>query len=116
MPVRVLHIGDLDRHGESIFDVLAEDVQAFDGRHNVDFVRLAVTEAQVHELGLASSVDDELVVQAEAIPPDQLARILDDAIRAELDFALMAEVAERSAGIRADYEAALRRAGLWGNP
>jgi hypothetical protein len=71
--VRVPHIGDLDRHGESIFDVLAEDVQAFDGYRGVDFVRLAVTEQQVEELGLVSSFEDELVVQAEAIPPDVLA-------------------------------------------
>jgi hypothetical protein len=112
-PVRVLHVGDLDWHGESIFDVLAQDVQAFDGYHNVDFVRLAVTEQQVTELGLVSSFEDELVVQAEAIPPDVLASILSTAIRAELDLDLMAEVAEQSAAIRADFEARLRAARLW---
>jgi hypothetical protein len=114
--VRVLHIGDLDRHGESIFDVLAQDVQAFDGYKHVDFVRLAVTEQQVEGLGLVSSVENELVVQAEAIPPDELARIVDDAIRAELDLDLMAEVERRSAAIRAEYERKLRTAGMWGAP
>jgi hypothetical protein len=94
--------------------VLAEDVQAFDGYRNVDFVRFAVTEAQVGELGLVSSVADELIVQAEAIPPDVLARILDDALRENLDLDRMSEVAERSAQIRADYEALLRAAGLRG--
>jgi hypothetical protein len=112
-PVQVLHIGDLDRHGESIFDVLAEDVQAFDGYRNVDFVRLGVTEQQVEQLGLVSSFEDELVVQAEAIPPDVLARIVDDAIRDRLDLGLMAEVAERSVTIRGGFEAKLRAAGLW---
>ena len=115
-PVRVLHIGDLDRHGESIFDVLAKDVQAFDGYRNVDFVRLAVTEQQVEELGLVSSFEDELVVQAEAIPPDVLARIVDDAIRERLDLELMGEVAERSAQIRAEFEAKLRATDLWRAP
>jgi hypothetical protein len=109
----VLHIGDLDRHGESIFDVLAEDVQAFDDYRNVSFTRLAVTEQQAHALGLESSVEDELIVQAEAIPPDVLAGIVDSAIRERLDLDLMAEVAERSARIRADSDASLRGAGLW---
>jgi hypothetical protein len=60
-----------------------------------------------------SSFEDELVVQAEAIPPDVLASILSTAIRAELDLDLMAEVAEQSAAIRADFEARLRAARLW---
>jgi hypothetical protein len=67
-PVQVLHIGDLDRHRESIYDVLAEDVQAFDGYRNVDFVRLAVTEQQVARLGLVSSFEDELVVPGRGDP------------------------------------------------
>jgi hypothetical protein len=112
----VLHIGDLDRHGEDIFTALAEDVQAFDGYKNVDFVRLAVTEEQVADLRLISSVDDELVIQAEAIPPDVLARIVDEAIRERLDLDLIAAVAERSAQIRAEFEAKVRTAGLWGAP
>jgi hypothetical protein len=114
--VQVLHIGDLDRHGESIFEVLAEDVQAFDGYRSVDFVRLAVTEKQVHDLELVSSADDELIVQAEAIPPDILADLVDEAIRERLDLDLMAKVRERSAQIRADFEAKFRTAGLWGAP
>jgi hypothetical protein len=114
-PVEVLHIGDLDRHGESIFDVLAADVQAL-GAWHVGFTRLAVTEQQARDLGLESSVDDELVVQAEAIPPDVLADLVDDAIRERLDLDLMAEVAERSTAIRAGYEAALRDAGLRAAP
>lgn len=110
-PVRVLHVGDLDRHGEWIFDVLADDVRAFGA--DVDFVRLAVTEQQVHDLGLVSSAEDELVVQAESIPPDVLAAIVTDAIESNLDLDVMAEVAERSAAIRADFEDRMRSAGLW---
>jgi hypothetical protein len=112
----VLHIGDLDRHGESIFDVLAEDVKAFNGYRRVTFTRLAVTEAQVHELGLESAVENELIVQAEAIPPDVLAQLVDEAIRERINLDLMAEVERRSATICADCEAALRAAELWAAP
>jgi hypothetical protein len=75
-----------------------------------------VTEEQVADLRLISSVDDELVIQAEAIPPDVLARIVDEAIRERLDLDLIAAVAERSAQIRAEFEAKVRTAGLWGAP
>jgi hypothetical protein len=76
------------------------------GEHqNIDFVRLAVTEQQVDELGLVSSFEDELVVQAEAIPPDVLARLVTEALHERLDLDRMAKVAEQSAGIRADFEA-----------
>jgi hypothetical protein len=112
-PVLVLHIGDLDRHGESIFDVLSEDVRAFEGNGKVEFERIAVTEQQVDELGLVSSFEDELVVQAEAIPPDVLAELVDDALRARFDLDEIALVAARSKEIREEYEAKLRAAGLW---
>jgi hypothetical protein len=108
--VEVLHVGDLDTYGESIFEVLAEDVQAFDDYRNVTFTRIAVTEAQVDEYDLPTAVE-ELVVQAEALPPDVLADIVETAIRERLDLDLLREVAERSAAIRADYESRLR--GLW---
>jgi hypothetical protein len=75
-----------------------------------------VTEEQVADLRLISSVDDELVIQAEAIPPDVLAGIVDEAIRERLDLDLIAAVAERSAQIRAEFEAKVRTAGLWGAP
>jgi hypothetical protein len=76
-------------------------------------VRLAVTPEQVDELGLESSLEDELVVQAEAIPPDVLAQILDTAIRERLDLDQMARVAEQSATIRADFEVRVKSARLW---
>jgi hypothetical protein len=111
-PVLVLHIGDLDRSGEDIFEALSRDVEAFDSNGRVNFARLAVTEQQVSELDLQSSVEDELVVQAEAIPPDVLADIVDDALRAELDLNLMAKVEERSAAIRAEFDRKLAEASL----
>jgi hypothetical protein len=85
------------------------------GRANDAVALPPLTEAQVDGLGRESPVEDELVVQAEAIPPDKLARILDDAIRENLDLDRMSEIAARSARIRADFEAALRAADLWGS-
>jgi hypothetical protein len=47
--------------------VLSEDVQAFEADGNVMFTRLAVTPEQIEQLGLPSSAEDELIVQAEAM-------------------------------------------------
>jgi hypothetical protein len=116
-PFEVLHVGDLDRHGESIFEVLSEDVLAFDEhKGNVSFTRIAVTPEQIRLHDLPEDFEKPGVVQAEALPPDVLARIVDDAILERLDLDLIKETARQSAAIRADYEARLRSAGLWGRP
>ena len=48
VPFEVLHVGDLDQHGESIFEVLSEDVAAFDEyQGNITFTRIAVTTEQI---------------------------------------------------------------------
>jgi hypothetical protein len=114
-PVEVLHIGDLDQHGESIFEVLSEDVPAFDCP-TVSFTRLAVTIEQVAAYSLPTDFEHPNIVQAEALPPDILADIVETAIRERLDLDLMAEVAVRSAQIRAKFETAMRNAGLWDTP
>lgn len=116
-PFEVLHVGDLDRHGESIFEVLSEDVPAFDEwQGNVSFTRIAVTPEQIRLHDLPEDFEKPGVVQAEALPPDVLAQIVDAAIREWLNLDLIAETKRRSALIRAEYEAALRGAGLWGEP
>jgi hypothetical protein len=56
------------------------------------------------------------VVQVEALPPDVLARIIEAALRARLDLELVGEAARLGEAIRADTEARLRAAGLWGEP
>jgi hypothetical protein len=111
--VEVLHIGDLDRHGQDIFTALAEDVQAFAGNGRIGFTRLAITPEQVTLHNLPTDPDQPDVVQAEALPPDVLATILDTAIRERLDPLMLDLVRQRSAAIRDDFEAKLRGAGLW---
>ena len=97
--------------------MLAEDVAAFDEyQDNVTFTRVAVTSAQVALHNLPTDPDHPDIVQAEALPPDVLADIVDAAIRERLDLNLIAETARRSAEIRAESEAKLRAAGLWGAP
>ena len=92
--VEALHIGDYDESGESIFDVLAEDVPALGEDAAFRFCRLAVIPAQIAELGLPTAPPKPAdrrgkgivaTTQAEAIPPDVLAQIVRAAILERLD-------------------------------
>ncbi len=106
-----LHVGDHDPSGVSVFQSLAEDIQALceklDGNALV-FTRLAVTPAQIAELGLPTEPPENTdnrafereTTQAEAIPPDVLADMVHDAIEARqnpatLDAVLQPEAAQR---------------------
>jgi hypothetical protein len=113
-PFDVLHIGDLDDAGESIFTVVSEDVPAFASAlgGDVTFTRLAVTEEQVHEYSLPHQ-PGKPIVQAEALPPDVLATLLRAAIEERLDLDRMAKVREQTDEIKAVTIEALRRAGLY---
>jgi hypothetical protein len=95
--VTVLHLGDHDPSGVHMFGSLDEDIRAFlnglDGGGRVQFQRLAVTLDQVVELNLPTAIAKETdrrsfdgeTVQCEAIPPDELARILERAILDRFD-------------------------------
>jgi hypothetical protein len=94
-PVKILHIGDHDPSGAHLFLALAENLLAFNERlgGEVSFTRLAVTPQQIATLNLPTappkSTDKRAfhggTCQAEAIAPDVLASILDDAIQERLD-------------------------------
>jgi hypothetical protein len=75
---------------------------------------VAVTRAQVALHNLPTDPEHPDIVQAEALPPDVLADIVAAAIRERLDLNLIAETEQRTLEIRADFEARLRAAGLWG--
>jgi hypothetical protein len=101
VPTLILHVGDYDPTGESIFDVLEQDVGAFaaDDGGDVEFLRVAVTPEQIAAFSLPTAPpkqsdsrtarwEDEGrggTCQAEALPPDELARIVEAAILAEVD-------------------------------
>lgn len=104
----VLHVGDHDPSGVHVFSSLAEDVTAFAAKFGGDvvFTRLAVTPAQATRLRLPTSPakasdarafdgvggDAAATVQAEAIPPDELARIVKEAIQSRFDFGAFDQV------------------------
>ncbi len=102
--VRILHIGDHDPSGVHIFGSLDEDVRAFIGEFGGDaeFIRLAVTPDHIAHYDLPTAPPKETdrraftgeTVQAEALPPDVLARILQDAIGDYLDMDIYRQAVE----------------------
>jgi hypothetical protein len=104
-PTEVLHIGDHDPSGTSMFLAFLEDAEAFSREFGGEaiFTRLAVTPAQIAQYDLPTAPPRETdrrafrgeTCQAEALAPDVLNAILRDAIEARLD--------------RGAYDAVLRR-------
>jgi len=113
--VTILHVGDHDPSGVHVALSLDEDVRAFldELGGEATFERLAVTPAQIaaHRLPTAPpKVTDRRcfqgqTVQAEALPPDLLARIVEDAIREHIDWDIYAETLERERDERARIRA-----------
>jgi hypothetical protein len=111
--VRVLHIGDHDPSGVHVFGSLDEDVRAFlcDLGGQADFVRLAVTPEHIAVYGLPTAPPKETdrrafegdTVQAEALPPDILTDIVEEAILASIDL----DIYRQAVNSEADQRAAL---------
>lgn len=112
--VEVLHIGDLDPSGVHLFTSLAEDVRAMclalDPQSAPVFTRLAVTQAQAEDMDLPTAPPKPTdrraftgdTVQAEAIPPDRLSRLVRDAIEARQDAEIYRELLALEAEARAE--------------
>lgn len=97
----IIHLGDFDPSGVSIFDAVAQDVASFvmadrpHGHVSVEFERVALIEEQVRAFDLptapAKSSDSRSrswtggTCQLEALPPDQIAMILNSAIERRFD-------------------------------
>lgn len=102
VPTTILHVGDFDPSGESIFDAMTEDAAAFVEADRVflpqriDPVRVALTAEQVSIFELPTAPPKELqqgrqkwagaTCQLEALAPDDLAAIVAEAIEHELRF------------------------------
>jgi hypothetical protein len=107
----VLHIGDHDPSGVHLFENLEADISAFADDEgfgaDITFIRLAVTPEQITALALPTAppkATDRRVfhgdtVQAEAIPPNVLAQIVQEAIDARLDQKAYRAVLERERAI-----------------
>lgn len=117
-PAVIIHLGDYDPSGAAMFSVIAEDVGAFVaadrpwGGVDVRFERVALNAEQVAAYGLATApakASDSRsarweggTCQLEALAPDQIAELLDNAIMRLIDaeamgVALNAEADERRA-------------------
>ncbi|MFC4671694.1 hypothetical protein ACFO5X_24295 [Seohaeicola nanhaiensis] len=100
-PAVILHLGDYDPSGESIFESVAEDVAAFVAADRpwatveVNFERIALTRNQVRDFDLPTAPPkatdsrskswDGGTCQLEALPPNMIAEILRAAIERHLD-------------------------------
>ncbi|HEY6276974.1 MAG TPA: hypothetical protein VIX86_11645 [Streptosporangiaceae bacterium] len=97
-PVIIFHVGDYDPSGCAIIDSLAADINAFVEElapwQDVDWRRIVVTPEQIERYSLPTApqkrtdvrgerMDD--TVQAEALPPDVLADVIDAAIAGVID-------------------------------
>ena len=114
-PFTVLHIGDLDQAGESIFTVVSEDVPAFCSTLGGDVVfhRLAITLEQVERYRLPLQPGaPRPIVQAEALPPDALAALVQTAIRERLDLEKLVAVQRRTREVKVATMKALLSVGL----
>jgi hypothetical protein len=111
-PTEVLHIGDHDPSGVSMFLAFLEDVEAFaralGGR--ATFTRLAVTPSQIEEHRLPTvlpkATDNRAfsgeTCQAEALPPDVLASILRTAIAERVDQRVLDRVLRQERRLRCE--------------
>ncbi|MBM2293457.1 hypothetical protein JQX09_15615 [Sulfitobacter pseudonitzschiae] len=103
----ILHLGDYDPSGESIFDAVAQDVEAFvmadrpHGLVSVEFERVTLIDEQVQAFDLPTSpakVSDSRsknwtggTCQLEALPPDAISGILKAAITLRFDYDQLAD-------------------------
>jgi len=124
-PTVILHLGDLDPSGVSIYESMREDVLAFvagdvprlDADEVAMFDRIALTRRQVeyYDLTTYAPKPSDLrsrrwvgeTCQLEALPPDVLARLLTSAIEANLDQETLARAREAEAQERRQISRAL---------
>jgi hypothetical protein len=114
-----LHVGDYDPSGESIFDAMTRDVTAFVEEDRVLAtsgvipVRVALTLPQVTQYNLPTSPPKSsdgrtagwsgvATCQLEALPPNVLASVVENAIRRWVDVDALAEVVEDERDERAE--------------
>ncbi len=92
-----LHVGDYDPSGVCIYDSLAADVEAFSGGDGY-FERVALLPEHIEKYSLPTApakANDKRgnnvkqTCQLEALPPDVLAALVDDAIRQYYDLSVL---------------------------
>lgn len=123
VPTVVLHVGDHDPSGESIFEAMTEDATAFLERDRqtdevyLEPVRVALTAEQVERYQLPTAPAKQSdsrsrrwkgeTCQLEALAPDEIGRLVETAIRDHLDLDLLDQQIRQEAE---DRETILRQA------
>jgi len=110
-PTVLLHFGDYDPSGESIFDTIRDDAGLFVAQYSGDWdlmrpERIALTGDQVDEYSLETAppkLSDSRsanwygeTAQLEAMPPDLLAEVVREAIESRMDLDALEAVRDRS--------------------
>ena len=122
VPTVVLHVGDFDPSGVTLFQAALEDVGAFvaaDGGE-VEFKRIAVTPEQIERYDLpgappkasshaATWRSDTDAVQAEAMAPSDLATEIRHHVIAELDMDALEQAKSGEAGNREEFDRMMSR-------
>ena len=122
VPTVVLHVGDFDPSGVTLFQAALEDVGAFvaaDGGE-VEFKRIAVTPEQIERYDLpgappkvsshaATWRSDADAVQAEAMAPSDLATEIRHHVTAELDLDALEQAKSGEAGNREEFDRMMSR-------
>ncbi|WP_293750329.1 hypothetical protein [uncultured Paraglaciecola sp.] len=125
--IRVLHIGDYDPSGVTIFTALAEDVSAFakaDSGVTMSFERIAVLPEHIDEYNLPTSppkitdvrrqFTDDRTTQCEALKPETLKRILLSAIHRYVDEDTFQDAVFEQREARVDAISTLKQLGFSG--
>jgi hypothetical protein len=117
VPTVVLHVGDLDPSGVAIYRSLIDDAARFVRvdrvLHTIDLIgeRVALTDEHVARYDLprdpVKATDGrgagwDFTCQCEALPPDVLASLIDQAIRHRLDDDVLSAVLDQEQAERAD--------------
>jgi hypothetical protein len=122
----LLHLGDHDPSGVSVYESMAEDLDAFCRDRDLDELievrRVALKPAQIRSLGITTTPDEikptdsrsrafierglEPAAQLEAIPPDTLSTIVRQAVESTLDMDVLAASREQE---RLEYEEVQRK-------
>ena len=116
--VLILHCGDLDKSGHTVFKALEEDLQAFimDMGGKMGLNRIALTEEQAIEYGLQTTpasaglnegnhgkgFTSSVECQLEALDAPDIINIIESAFESELDMNLLNERIARESVFRTD--------------
>lgn len=138
--MKVLHIGDFDPSGEGMFNTLTDDVgemvwQLTGVGEGIEFIRVGLTEEQVIERGVETAPpkpsdsrrkafvaahpeirehlgSDDITAQLEALTPDDLEKLIEEAIEENLDHDAYEDVLASEHELRTDLRRRLRLTGF----